>query len=458
MTKSEFNILQPGFSRHFYLRLAIPRIFSIVIAAFFTVIGITKSVTFGSPYPNITQHKVDFQFPDTLADTVYNTDIHTVLLKNADWEFSIPVLEAGSEQKLELRFDDLSNQMRRFGYTLIHCDVQWIQSSLAPQVYLSGFGQGIIRETYSAFNTTYTYLHYRLIFPEADCMPVISGNYALVVFDEEDPDEILFIRRFYVTEKTVEIEATIKQPSYGQDKETGQQVVFSVLHNENEIRDPVQEVIAVIQQNNRSDNMIYMSRPYSVQQGKIEYTHPDEGIFHGGNEFRSLDIKSMRYQTENIALIDFQNPYYHVYMKPDEDRADKPYFSRRDLNGGYYIDMEKAVERHIDADYVFVHFKLSLPVGYADDKIFVTGSFTDWTRNCNNRMKYNEETGDFELTLLLKQGLYDYCFMKSDLLGMINEYDLEGSYYETENDYSIFVYFHDRHKGYDRLIGFLPIK
>jgi hypothetical protein len=74
-------------------------------------------------------------------------------------------------------------------------------------------------------------------------------------------------------------------------------------------------------------------------------------------------------------------------------------------------------------------------------------------------MKYNADKYCFELTLLLKQGLYDYCFAETDAQsGNTNEYELEGSYYETENDYTIFIYLHDRHKGYDRLIGYLTLK
>ncbi len=34
----------------------------------------------------------------------------------------------------------------------------------------------------------------------------------------------------------------------------------------------------------------------------------------------------------------------------------------------------------------------------------------------------------------------------------------EGSYYETGNDYEIYVYFHDSRGQYDRLAGYLPLK
>ena len=398
-------------------------------------------------------------YPDTFVNKVYAAEIHTVLLRSADWELSIPVIDAGSTQQLELRFDDLSVSQRSYGYILVLCDANWKKSELSPQEYLSGFGQGIIRESASSFNTTYDYRHYRLVFPEEDCLPILSGNYALVVYDQEYPDKIMLTRRFYVTEQTVRIEARIKQPAYGNFKETGQQIEFTVLHDDRQIRDPLNEVSAVVIQNNRDDKSLTIAKPFSILPGRLEYTDPEKGIFPGGNEFRSLDIKSMKYQTENMAAIDFQNPYYHIFMKPDENRGNKPYFSKIDLNGSYFIDREKSDDKHTEADYVFVHFNLSqLPI-YEGEEVYVNGGFCDWENHESNKMKYNTAKSCFELTLLLKQGLYDYCFMKADTqTGQINEYELEGSHYETENDYAIYIYFHDRNKKHDRIIGYLSIK
>jgi hypothetical protein len=416
------------------------------------VIGLTNTPVFGLIISG------NF-YADTLGNRSYAPEIHTILLRNAKWELSLPVIEAGTTQQLELRFDDLSVNPRTFGYTLVLCDANWKRSELSPQEYLSGFGRGIIKESATSFNTTYDYMNYRLTFPEEDCLPLLSGNYALVVYEDDDPDKIIFTRKFYVTEKTVKIEARVKQPAYGNYRETGQQVEFTVMHNGSDIRDPLTEISAVIMQNNRDDNMLTISKPFSIQSGQLEYTDPETGIFPGGNEFRSVDIKSMKYQTENIAAIEFQNPYYHVFMKPDVSRGNKPYFSKTDLNGGYFIDREKSDDKHTEADYLFVHFNLSLPPIYSGSAIFVTGGFCDWVKKDTNKMKYNAGKNCFELTLLLKQGLYDYCFATTDQQsGNINEYDLEGSYYETENDYTIFIYFHDRHKGYDRLMGYLTLK
>lgn len=416
------------------------------------VTGITTNPVFG--------FTINQNFgPDTLINRVYADEIHTVLLRNANWEASLPATDIDSAQQLELIFDDLSASPRTFGYTLLLCNASWEKSALSPQEYLSGFGQGIIRESTTSFNTTYDYIHYRLTFPEEDCLPLLSGNYALVVYEAENPEKIILTRRFYVTEKTVEIEARIKQPAYGSAKETGQQVEFSVLYDDYDIRDPLAEVRAVILQNNRDDNSLTLLKPFSIRPGRLEYTDPDEGIFPGGNEFRSLDLKSLKYQTENVASIEFQPPYYHVFMKPDESRGNKPYFSKSDLNGGFFINREKADDKHTEADYIFVQFNLAIPPVYAWGDIYVTGAFCDWNKQEANKMKYNDTNNRYELKLLLKQGLYDYCFMSADReTGQLTEYELEGSHYETENDYIIFIYFHDTYKGYDRLMGYLSIQ
>jgi len=398
-------------------------------------------------------------YPDTFINKVYLPDIHTVLLRSASWELSSPVIETGSEQKLELHFDDLSATRRNFGYTMIHCDANWKSSDLSPQEYLSGFGHGVIRESSSSFNTTYDYMHYHLTFPEEDCSPVISGNYALVVYDEDDPAKIILIRRFYVTEKTVELSARIKQPPPGEFRETGQQVEFSVHYDIGLIRDPLNDLTVVIKQNNRDDNALTLKKPTFSQPGQLEYTNESEGIFPGGNEFRSLDLKSIKYQTENMAAIDFQNPYYHVYLKTDEDRGNKPYFSKTDLNGGYFIDREKSDDKHTEADYIYVHFSFAPPTLYSGENIFVTGAFCEWAVNKENKMNFNPDKDCFEITQLLKQGLYDYCYAMTDPQTRVtNENLFEGNYYETANEYAIFVYYFDRQHRYDRLMGYLPLK
>ncbi|HEX2394412.1 MAG TPA: type IX secretion system plug protein domain-containing protein [Bacteroidales bacterium] len=420
------------------------------VSFIFIVIGITTANVFGLERNDL---------PDTLDNRIYDKDIHSVWLGNQEWEFSAPVIESGTDQKLELRFDDLSGDTRSFGYTMIHCNMNWQRSQLSESEYLSGFGRGWVKDSKQSFNTTYFYINYQLVFPEEDCIPVLSGNYVLVVYDEADPENIILTRRFYVAEKTMDVKATLRQPAHGSNSATGQQLHFSMNFNNADIRDPKSEITVIAIQNSRFDKQKTFENPYLIKPGEMEFTDPDGGIFEAGNEFRTLDIKSMRYQTENIADIEFRNPYYHVLMKADKIRSNKPWFSKSDLNGNYYIDKEKSDDRHTEADYVYVHFNLELPSVYSANKVYIAGAFNDWKKDAGSLMQFNPDNGYFEITLLMKQGLYDYCFLMENIEDrVIDEYEIEGSYYETENDYSIFIYFHDQFKRYDHLAGYLPIK
>jgi len=57
----------------------------------------------------------------------------------------------------------------------------------------------------------------------------------------------------------------------------------------------------------------------------------------------------MKYEAEHISRIDFQNPWYHVFLKPDEPRTYDPYFTQPELNGNYYVETENSQDRHTEA-------------------------------------------------------------------------------------------------------------
>jgi hypothetical protein len=55
----------------------------------------------------------------------------------------------------------------------------------------------------------------------------------------------------------------------------------------------------------------------------------------------------------------------------------------------------------------------------------------------------------------MKQGYYDYEYVfYNKYTKELDEAFLEGSHYETENDYIICVYYHDFSMNYDRIIGY----
>lgn len=67
-------------------------------------------------------------------------------------------------------------------------------------------------------------------------------------------------------------------------------------------------------------------------------------------------------------------------------------------------------------------------------------------------MEYDQENKQYYKELLLKQGFYNYMYLVQG--GSTDPYYFEGSHYETENRYEIFVYNRPIGSRTDLLIGY----
>jgi hypothetical protein len=84
----------------------------------------------------------------------------------------------------------------------------------------------------------------------------------------------------------------------------------------------------------------------------------------------------------------------------------------------------------------------------------VLGELTSWQLNNDSRMYFNPEHKGYEVNLFLKQGYYNYMYvLKENGKNTGDESLMEGSHWETENDYTIYVYYHENGSMYDRLIA-----
>jgi len=233
-----------------------------------------------------------------------------------------------------------------------------------------------------------------------------------------------------------------------------QEVDFNILHPRFPIDNPIDEVTVRIKQNGRLDDQITDLKPLFIQPAKLVYDYNRENLFEGGNEYRWLDIRSVRFAPEYVKNIVYHDPYYHFELFPDVPRANKSYFYKSDFNGRYYIEVKEYENPEIEADYVYVHFSLLAAKPYPDGDIYVLGELTNWQVNDANKMVYNAMNSRYELTLLLKQGFYNYMYLfvkHGETKGSLKR--IEGSFSQAENDYLIFVYYRRTGDYYDHLIG-----
>lgn len=390
-------------------------------------------------------------------NAVYSEDIKTVLMHREGFDLTNPVLELNQEAPLIFKFDDFSAEVKNYYYTVIHCDADWNESYLVQDEYLEGFPENPLDDYALSFNTTFEYINYQLLLPNENMRFRISGNYVLVVYEDNDKEKIVITQRFYVVENRVQIEGTVRRATLDAFKGENQEIDFTIYHEDVVIENPREDVKVVIMQNNRWDNAIRDLKPLFVRERRLVYDYNRENVFEAGNEFRYFDIRTNRIPGENVLSTDFHRPYYHKTLMTDEVRVNKKFFQYKEMNGKYVIESQDPEVRDYDTecDYVFTHFSLPLESILLGGSVNVFGALTGWNANKSNEMTWNFETSQYELTLLLKQGYYNYQYVYVEQGSTVaDNKNLEGSFWETENDYQIFVYYKSFSDRYDRLVGY----
>ena len=99
-----------------------------------------------------------------------------------------------------------------------------------------------------------------------------------------------------------------------------------------------------------------------------------------------------------------------------------------------------------------VHFSFDAPK-ITTKEIYVYGAFNNFETSSENKMKFNNTTKRYEASILLKQGFYNYTFVTKDKNNAINTYELNGSFYQTENEYKVLVYYKAFGENYQRVFG-----
>ncbi len=381
--------------------------------------------------------------------------IHTLqVLKNNDWQ-ELPVIRLGSDDRIVISFDEMSHQYQRLTYTIRHCKADWSESDLLESDFLNGFNGQPIDDFENSINTTFLYTHYTLELPNNDVSLLVSGNYEVTITDDNDGAELIKAR-FAIMEDGAFVNTSVSGNTDIDTNGHNQQLDITVNYSALPVSDPESEIIVLATQNRRNDIMVSNLRPTHITPSLMQFSHNRNLIFPGGNEFRRFEIINMYDYTQNVDRIDFFDPYFHAMLFQDSSRREYRY--DEDHNGRYLIRYNKAGINEIEADYLLVHFTLKAPQ-YSGGALYLDGDFTDGVFSNRWRMEYNEQTGCYENTAVLKMGSYDYRYLwvpEGSKKGQTAR--TEGDSYETVNEYQVYVWFRQRGSRYDRLVGLSDLR
>ena len=393
-------------------------------------------------------------------DLDYKESVRTVLLYADGNQTKDPLIPLDQpQQRLTLSFDVLGSDGQVLNYTFIHCTNDWFPTDIQRYNYATGYDYGRIDDFDFSRNTLVDYVHYQLRFPEADMMPVVSGNYLLIVYGD-DPDDLYFTRRFMVLDEKATINASV--PRYCDDlglSDTHQQLNINVGMSSIMSGNIQQYSHLTIRQNGRWDNASIGVKPTFVYPDNISYEHDPMTVFEACNQYRRVNFSNFYFNSENIARIYQTDDYYVVDYNVCESRARKPYVTYDDIHGEKFIYIaNEGRETDTEADYAWLNLFLRWPYPLENEDLYVMGAANNWQFDQRNLMRYDYELKGYLCQLLLKQGYYNFLFVTADRdTGLVSTELTEGNHWDTDNLYKIYFYYFNPIKGYDELIGYTTV-
>jgi hypothetical protein len=378
-------------------------------------------------------------------------NIKTVsLLRNSENVY--PYIRLG--EGFTLVFDDLFGNEANYYYAIQHCNYDWTPSSqLTINDYLQGFDTQRIQLYENSFNTLQIYSRYTLSFPNKFTSIKLSGNYIIKILNEDR--EVVFSRRIIVYEDQVAVPVQVKRARGMDAINEKHNLDFSIKTQAFVFQSPLQNVKVALFQNGRFDNAIYNVKPQYTIANDLIYKYDKETQFWAGNEYQYFENKDIRNAVNNVLRIS-AGEIYSTILYVNAARGNKPYTFYPDINGNFVTrNINNGITNmFLESDYTWVFFSLDAPAYFGKDNIYVNGMFNNYAKTDEYRLEYNEKTKMYEKAIMMKQGFNNYMYVLADKSEKVNGKDaIDGNFYQTENDYNIFVYYRENNERYDRVIG-----
>lgn len=409
-----------------------------------------------SPRPVQGQEFVDLRY----ENYDYGNFVGAVRFHVEGLRTSYPIVDLAGSTRLYLSFDDLDGGVRDYYYTIIHCDRDWHPSQLNSMEYIDGYNEERIMDFRYSNKTLEEYTNYRFTLPNQAIRWTKSGNYLLVVYEKDGDNYPVLTRRFVVAERKIPINPQLQRPSQPSKMRTHQEIDFIANFEKFPLRNPQQDIKAVVLQNGRWDSATDGLPPMFVRGDQLLYDYQNKIVFPGLKEFRFLDLRSFRYISQNVGRVERLPDRIEVTLLKDRKRLGEPYIEIEDLNGDFIIETQDQ-NTPLAADYAQVLFTLYSPEPMYDHQVYLMGAFTNWQTDERYRMAYNQAVNGYVVKVPLKQGFYNYAYgvkKANAAKGEPNPIDFsetEGNWFETENNYTILLYYHPFGARYDRVVGFV---
>ena len=369
-----------------------------------------------------------------------------------------PILTQGTDDVLNIGFDELSHTFHRFAVHVERCEPDWSPSeSLFESDWLEGFNDWVLEDYENSLNTTVLYTHYSFQIPNDQCHLKMSGNYRLHIIDEDNDNQEMLIVEFKILEPRMSINLSATTNTDIDLNGSHQQIGMELSYNSLSVTNMDEQLQVIVMQNGREDNMRTDLRPSSITPKGLKWEHNRQLIFEAGNEYHRYEVLNPTHITLGLdrVLWDEEGRHFHVFPMPCEPQRN--YLFYQDADGAFLVRNSDNIENDRVSDYVYVHYKLAPVKEYEDAQLFIDGKWTNEPFE-TYIMEYDPKDRSYNATVLQKMGYYNYQLLMRKNNGNTCRVPEEGSFYQTENRYQALVYYKGIGEHSWRLVGFREIK
>lgn len=393
------------------------------------------------------------------ADGIFRPSIGAADIHPINEPLLPAIYELNSNQQLIVQFDEFGYEPRDYAYRIRHCLYDWSSSDLNFMQFLNGFEAFDVLEYGFSNNTTRHYTHYQFTIPSDMMKPTLAGNYVVEVFLKEEPENVVFRRRFMVLDAMVPVGAKIRNASMADQRLSHQEIYFTLSTTFLNLQNVFEDLKIVICQNRRWDNARFDVKPRYIESDRLVYDYATGELgFPGGNQYRMLDLKSMVATRDPVIGYENINGVFYARLRPDAPRNRLSYSDIPDINGKFVYHNQENMAQTVDPDYVTVNFVLQPGALFENADVYLTGGFAFGQILERYRLKADRARNMYFLSVPLKQGYYNYQYVvvkKEAPQGLTGP--IEGDFAMAENDYSVFVYLRQPGDLTHRLVGFTEI-
>ena len=374
------------------------------------------------------------------------SDVGVVQLYPDGDEADLPILQGS--RPLVLEFDLMGDEGRPLSIYFYHADRNW-QRDLSPVEYMTGYRRDNLNNYTFSRATLPSYTHYEYVFPNDQINFSVSGNYIMRVTEQGAEDEVLFEQPFFVSEERVTPRLSFQRLMVGGGSAPSIQPILQFTPPE-VLGTAAFDYNACFFTNGRYQQARCSDRARPAGQG-VQFELDPQRAFEAQRANYFLDISDLRVGAQ-IAETNLSTTPGQVILEPDyarfPDGGEAPLLNGQPRLSGMTGNV---ADPDLTAEYVEVRFSYVPP----DERPLssapiITGSFNNWQRDVKNAMAWQPDSRQYEGTVLIKQGQYEYQYVSDDPR---LRRELRRNLPRTGSLYTAFVYYADAGLGSDRLLA-----